>query len=109
MDNALSKFADHLRHVTLSVSDVNGPRGGKDKLCRCVLHLKRAQPVVIEDLDFSVGGAIHHALDRAVYTVSQRIAKFLARAEGLGSHRRQTVESPVSVFHRLAASGYETG
>lgn len=79
VDTALSKFANHLRHVTLSVSDVNGPRGGKDKLCRCVLHMKRAQPVVIEDLDFSVGGAIHHALERAVYTVSQRVAKFGSR------------------------------
>ncbi len=75
VDAALSRFASHLRHVTLSVTDINGPRGGKDKHCRCVLHLKGAQPIVIEDIDFSVGGAIHHALERAVYTVTQRISR----------------------------------
>ncbi len=75
VDHALSKFAQHVQRVTLSVTDINGPRGGKDKHCRCVLTMKRAQPIVIEDLDFSIGGAIHHAIERAVYTVSQRIAK----------------------------------
>lgn len=76
VEHAFSKFANHLRRVTLSVKDVNGPRGGKDKHCRCVLYMKRAQPIVIEDLDFSAGGAIHHAIERAVYTVSQRVSKF---------------------------------
>ncbi len=79
VENALAKFSDQLRQVTLSVSDINGPRGGKDKQCRCVLSLSRMQPVVIEELDTSIGGAIHHALERAVYTVSQRLAKRKAR------------------------------
>lgn len=75
VENALSKFANQLRQVTLSVSDINGPRGGKDKHCRCVLSINRMQPVVIEELDYSVGGAIHNAMERAVYTVSQRLAR----------------------------------
>lgn len=75
VDHALSKFGQHVRRVTLSVTDINGPRGGKDKHCRCVLYMNHAQPIVIEDLDVSVGGAIHHALERAVYTVSQRISR----------------------------------
>lgn len=79
VDSALSKFAHHLRYVTLSLRDINGPRGGKDKLCRCVLHMKGAQPIVIEDLDVSVGGAVHRAIDRAVYTVSQRVRFYRSR------------------------------
>ena len=75
VDHALSKFANHLRHVALTVIDVNGPRGGKDKQCRCVLSLKQMQPIVIEELDYSVGAAIHHTLERAAYTISQRLAR----------------------------------
>jgi hypothetical protein len=75
VDHALSKFANHLRRVSLSVTDINGPRGGKDKHCRLVLHMNRMQPIVIEDLDFSVGGVIHQSIERAVYTVSQRISR----------------------------------
>lgn len=89
VDNALSKFASHLRHVTLSLSDVNGPRGGKDKHCRCVLYMKRAQPIVIEDLDVSLGAAVHRAIERAVYAVSQRISKVATRRLG----RRAEAES----------------
>lgn len=75
VENALAKFSDQLRQVTLFVSDINGPRGGKDKQCRCVLSINRMRPVVIEELDYSIGGAIHNAMERAVYTVSQRLAR----------------------------------
>ena len=36
---ALGRFARRIDRVTVSLSDVNGPRGGADKLCRLSVAL----------------------------------------------------------------------
>ncbi len=40
--------------------------------------------------------------------ISDWVPNWTAPIGKLGSHRRQTVDAIVNVFHRLAAGGYET-
>jgi len=59
LTNSLQRFAQRLKRVYLYIEDINGPRRGVDKQCRCVLHLRRLPPVVIRDQDESMFALIH--------------------------------------------------
>lgn len=70
---ALNCRGDHIQRVVMRLSDVNGPRGGKDK--RCHLHIKLAglPDVVIQDTASDLYVAINRATDRAGRTVRRKI------------------------------------
>ena len=84
---ALGRFGPAVYQVTVRVGDVNGPRGGVDKRCQIVVKLRAAgsKPIVIEDEDETLYGAISHACDRAGRTVSRAIQ----RRRSKRSYRRE--------------------
>jgi len=71
---------DHLRrirHISISLKDVNGPKGGIDKHCRIIAKIGAASMVLDEtqpDWQSAVARAIHR-LDRNASQQSQRISK----------------------------------
>lgn len=69
---ALERFKHLVRHVQVYIEDTNGPRGGVDKQCRCVLHLRQMPPIVIQDKHENVGALIHRLAERAAYSLSQK-------------------------------------
>jgi len=77
---ALHRFSHRLVRVSLYIEDTNGPRGGEDKQCRCVLHLRRLQPVVIKDQDDNLGSLLHRVANRATHTLSRRADRRAKRA-----------------------------
>jgi len=68
----LERFQHRLKQVYLYIEDLNGPRGGVDKQCRCVLHLRRMPPIVVQDRDESLTSLIHRVANRAAYALSQK-------------------------------------
>lgn len=86
--SALKRFQHRLAHVLLHVEDVNGPRGGVDKQCRCVLHLRRMPPIVIQDRDESVGALLNRVVSRATYVLSQKLDRLSRRTKQ--SRRRES-------------------
>lgn len=70
---SFERFRSYIRCVSVTVTDINGPRGGVDKQCRCVLQLKRMAPIVIEDRDESFFSLLTRVSNRAAHTLSQRI------------------------------------
>lgn len=72
---ALSSISEQMRHVTIRLSDINGPRGGKDKLCHVHIALNGVSDVVIEDTETDMYNAINRAIDRAGRTVSRRVGR----------------------------------
>lgn len=72
---ALSNQDDHIQHIIVRLSDINGPRGGKDKCCHIQVVLPGLPDVVIEDTESDLYFAIDRAADRAGRTVSRRIAR----------------------------------
>lgn len=75
LSSALARFSHRLKQAYLYVEDVNGPRGGIDKQCRCVLHLRRMPPVVIQDQDESMSSLIYRVANRASYALSQKLER----------------------------------
>ena len=78
---ALDRFRNRLKQVCLYIEDVNGPRGGADKQCRCVLHLRRMPPVVIQDKDESMQALIQRVANRASYALSQKVDRHAQRGK----------------------------
>jgi putative sigma-54 modulation protein len=73
MRGSFERFQSYIRCVTVTFTDVNGPKGGIDKQCRCVVQLKRMAPIVIEDRDGSFVNLVTRVASRASQTLSQRI------------------------------------
>ena len=77
---ALSSRDNHIQRVIVRLSDINGPRGGKDKCCHIQVKLTQLSDVVIEDIELDLYAAIDRASDRAGRTVIRRLARHRDRA-----------------------------
>ena len=75
MLKAVERFQSRIRKLNVSVRDINGPKGGVEKKCRCVLHLKRMAPIVIEDTADNYLNLVNRVAERVSYTLSQKIDK----------------------------------
>ncbi len=74
---ALSKFGPRIQKVTLSVSDANGPRGGRDQVCQVNVMIKNSAAVVASVTDTSLSKAISRAINRSERAVARRVQKSL--------------------------------
>lgn len=79
---ALSWAGNDVRKIVVRLSDINGPRGGKDKRCAIQIPMPRAQDVLIEDTESDMYVAIDRAVDRAERTLARKL-------ERLHEHRHQ--------------------
>ncbi len=73
---ALSRFGTRIRHITLVITDENGPRGGIDKQCRMAIKLRRLPDVVVTCDDVSLEACLARTAERAgraVARVTERI------------------------------------
>lgn len=107
LTSSLERFAHRLKQVYVYIEDINGPRGGVDKQCRCVLHLRRMPPIVIQDQDDSIYSLIHRVANRAAYALSQQTGRRTRQA-----HRSSPRSAPVSAFAERTeqdAAGTESG
>src|SRR5688572_27815584 len=75
LETALRPFARWIRHVTVWLEDVKGPRGGVDQRCRITLHLKRRGPVTVEAQATTRYAAIAKATVRVRNVLSRRLEK----------------------------------
>lgn len=71
---ALGRFHGRVRSVSIRVADINGPRGGIDKVCRATVHLAAPKrSLVIEDTDADAAVAIDRVADRTARTVARAV------------------------------------
>jgi putative sigma-54 modulation protein len=89
----LGKFADSIERVSLRTEDVNGPRGGIDRVCRLKVVLRGLPSVVIEKRDAALNAAVALALDGMERAVRRKL------------QRRRTKPLRRTVVALLGASG----
>jgi len=94
---AMETRDEYIQRVIVRLSDINGPRGGKDKCCHIQVVLPHLSDVIIEDTEVDMYEAIDRAFDRASRTVGRRLA-------------RQRDNSRSTALHDIAAltEQYET-
>jgi len=71
----MGRFGAKLARVSVRISDVNGPRGGVDKLCRVETRLWGRFPLVVED----VSADMSQAIDRSIRRMGRAVARVAAR------------------------------
>ncbi|MEW6991859.1 hypothetical protein AADZ91_14380 [Colwelliaceae bacterium 6441] len=70
-----SKIYDRVQAIKVTLDDINGPRGGKDKHCRVVILTKGMPDIVITDNQTSIMTAVNIALSRARLTLLRKIKR----------------------------------
>ncbi len=75
---ALNRFQDRLGRINVHLSDVNGPRGGVDKLCQLRLCVQGLPQIVVRDTEAD----LYIAVDRATERAGRLLRSQLRRAHG---------------------------
>jgi ribosome-associated translation inhibitor RaiA len=88
----LGKFADSIERVSLRTEDVNGPRGGVDRVCRVKVVLRGLSSVVVEKRDATLHAAVGLALDG----VERAVRKSLQRRRTKPLRRVAVAKRPVA-------------
>ena len=70
---ALSRFSPRISRISVTVEDVNGPRGGIDKRCCIVVKLDRVEELQVEITDADVYDAVAAAADRVGRSVQRKL------------------------------------
>lgn len=78
---ALGPQFDHVTRVDVTLSDINGPKGGEDKRCQVLLKIKGQSEVVIEDTHSHLYAAIDRAASRASQTATKRVERLRHKAK----------------------------
>lgn len=78
---ALGSRFDQVSRVKVTLSDINGPKGGEDKRCQMLLKIQGQGDVVIEDVQSQLYAAIDRAASRASQTVAKRVERLRNRAK----------------------------
>src|SRR5262245_21033144 len=71
----LGKFARSIERVSVRTEDVNGPRGGVDRVCRIKVVLRGLPSVVFEKRHVSLNAAAELALDGAERAVRRALRR----------------------------------
>lgn len=80
---AIHRLQEQVVRVSVRLSDINGPKGGKDQQCRIQIHVGGIPDVVIEDTEENLYVAITRATSRAGRTLRRN----LRRARGVFDRR----------------------
>ena len=79
MQSRISRNLDgldhYVRHVTVTLEDINGPKGGEDKLCKVKFSLLGLPPVFVSTQESNAQGAFHVALGSAVSALKKRVSR----------------------------------
>ena len=76
----LGKFARGIERTSVRIRDVNGPRGGADKVCAIKVVLSGLPSVVVEEQHASLQAAMDRALQRTERAVRRSVERRTARA-----------------------------
>lgn len=75
MDFALATRYPQTHQIDVTLSDINGPRGGEDKRCKVRIMIAGQRDIVIDDVQDNWQIAIDRAASRANKTLTRRLAK----------------------------------
>jgi len=70
---SLGRFAGRIRSLSIRLGDVNGPRGGIDKLCDIRVDVRLGQEVIVRERQASIHAAVAFAMERAERAVQRQL------------------------------------
>lgn len=85
---ALGRFGNRVGRVTVSLEDLNGPKGGLDQRCRIEVSLVPSGTVMAEATDAEIEPAVGRAAERAARCVKSELDR--RRTSAIRNVRRGT-------------------
>lgn len=73
--NIFARTRQKISGITVTLSDINGPRGGKDKQCKVKLNLPGAPVILVIAREDNLRKAFSSALSRANQTLKRKLKK----------------------------------
>jgi putative sigma-54 modulation protein len=74
---ALCRFSGRVKSVSVFLTDNDGPRGERSRLCRILVQFQGLPTVAVEQIDFDIFAAVERAAERAGRTVAIRLDQAL--------------------------------
>jgi putative sigma-54 modulation protein len=92
---AVDRHQDRIERISVALSDLNGPRGGVDKLCRITADVRGAEPIRISESAAGLLSAFGRAVRRLGYRIGTSIDR--RRRSGAPEHRKtiRALEQPL--------------
>ena len=84
----LGRFGEDISGVLVRIVDINGPRGGIDKLCQITVRGPRLGFAIREDLSDSALSAVNLAAGRVSYAVGRELERLRRRHQRAPFWRR---------------------
>jgi ribosome hibernation promoting factor len=73
---AIDRYGTQLHHISVYLSDLNGPKGGVDKICQITASLKRGSSVLILEKGSETVPMVNRAVSRLGYRIGRRIQRW---------------------------------
>jgi hypothetical protein len=73
LENALSHVQPRVQRIQVFFADANGRKGGIDKMCRVVAHVRRQPALVVEDRDSDLRTLIGRICERVGQVAERRL------------------------------------
>ena len=70
---SFGRFAGRIRSLSIRLADVNGPRGGIDKVCNIRVDVGLRQAVIVRELQANIHAAVAFAMERAERAVQRQL------------------------------------
>ena len=75
----LWRFTDSIRRLNVTLKDINGPRGGRDKVCIMRAELRNGEELIVSNKDTLLSQSISRCTRRMKVSISRRTKRRLAR------------------------------
>lgn len=73
LELALDAFGQHVEDVHVYLADLNGPKGGVDKLAQISVKVRRDGEIAVRETGTTLYAAINRAIRRTKYRVAETI------------------------------------
>lgn len=106
MNILLSRFDHKIRTTRVVLSDINGPKGGKDKRCIIKIEVHNFKTIVIDE----VTDNMHESISRGSQQAKRAIAKLVDKSRGKKRERSPFVASQprVNKLNKVLEDGFDS-
>ena len=73
--SAFERFANRIESLSVSLKDVNGPRGGRDKVCMIRVELATGRQIIVRERSFRLRRAIGKSIRRTRTLVAHELKR----------------------------------
>ncbi len=73
--NAFERFSRRIERLQVSLKDVNGPRGGRDKVCLIRIDMAKSGQIIVRERSADMHRAIKSAIRRARALITHELKR----------------------------------